>query len=115
MRQVDPLTVSPCALLAGPPAGKASGILQWCIEKQAVYCDLLHGVYEMSVNLENGSERILNVILAMLCPSEDLSQVSTSSNAGRGSNAPSYILETRTHEPSSPFSLCLYDVLSEYT
>lgn len=36
--------VFPCALPAGPPVEKASGILLWCIERQAVYCDLLHGV-----------------------------------------------------------------------
>ena len=44
LRRANLLTVSPCALSAGPRVEKAFGILQWCIEKQVVYYDLLHGV-----------------------------------------------------------------------
>ena len=38
------LTVSPCALSAGPRVEKAFGILQQYIERRVGYCDLLRGV-----------------------------------------------------------------------
>lgn len=72
LRQADLLTVFPCALPAGPRVEKASGILLWCIERQAVYCDLLRGVCKTSVSTKNGLQRPPNVILAMLCTGEDL-------------------------------------------